>query len=104
MKIRKTTKIPKINISNLSIEESNFIPFATFLRASPFYLTILTTRINLVSLMSFHIRPILAILTTPLIEESFLSKMPTSLRCSTAVSVVGCWLMNYVIYLNLRQE
>jgi len=65
---------PKINISNLSIDESNFNAFATFLRASPFYLTILTTRINLVNLTSFHIRPILAILTTPLIDESVLWK------------------------------
>jgi len=64
----------KTNMSNLSTDESNFIPFATFLRASPFYLTILNTLINLVSLTSFHIRPILAILTTPLIEESSLLK------------------------------
>ena len=59
---------PKINISNLSMDESNFMAFATCLRASPFYFTILTTRINLVSFTSFHIRPILAILTTPPID------------------------------------
>jgi len=60
----------KRNSISLSMEESKFMAFVTFLRALPFYLIILTILIKRISFINFHILPTRAIRTTPLIDES----------------------------------